>query len=203
MDNKKLDALEEAARALRDAKDREEALKGVAELRSLRVCFDREVEEAVRQASSGPAREPMSFLESLRLSRRLRSDDDAIKKQAMAEIRLEREKEDHLIERVGEKLKNPLYQEQVKARFRSRKWLFRLITLLLIAAMIPVLAAAGSLGLSGGATKLAVAVCLGLGYFYAKERLWRCPACDFRLPLNAKSGRSVAKLCPRCGASLS
>jgi len=203
MDKKEFEALEKDALALRDTKAREEALRGIAELRSLRARLDREAEEVMRKASQGPARETTGFIESIRYYRRLKSKDTVAQRQAMAELQLKHEKEDQLIKQVGEKLKNPTYQEQVKSRFQSRKWSFRFLTLLLIAALVPVMAAAHSLGLSSGAVTLVVTAFIAAGYFYGMERFWRCPACDYRLPLNVKSGRSVAKECRRCGAKLS
>jgi hypothetical protein len=118
-------------------------------------------------------------------------------------IKQTREKEDHLIKLTKDKLYNPVYRDQVKASFRSRKWLFRLISLLLVAMFFLVSANARAWGWEPYVNVVTIVLGFVLIYWYAGKRLWRCPACNFKLPFINKSDRSTTEHCPRCGAAFS
>lgn len=200
--NKELDALEKDIQSLRDVKDREEALRALSQLRSLRDSHDQEGAKAARKASHGPTRESISLLKSIELLHRLKSDNVDTKNSAIAEIRQRREREDQLIKQTAKTLRNPVYRNQVRDRFRVRKRLFRFTGVMLVATVFLVAANARSWGWSHEGTILALVIGFGLTYWYAANRLWRCPACNLKLPFVSNLDRSNIKQCRRCGALL-
>ncbi len=114
-------------------------------------------------------------------------------------------KEIKLINDVKEKLKHPTYKNKIKSDFKKKLYVFRLSVLILIAAAVITITIFNMLNIHNQAYILTFVISFLCAYFYLGAKLWKCPACGYKLNFLSKfrgtgyNYSSISK-CPRCFA---
>ncbi len=110
-----------------------------------------------------------------------------------------REREEHLIKEISEKLHNPKYKQEIKSAFRKRKYLFMTGSIMLIILL-------GYMTMKKISPVFSVSIFF-IGYYYLGYKFWRCPACNYRFDFISRGrlgGANISSInkCSRCQVPL-
>lgn len=227
MNEKEIDALEKNAMLLRSAKDREEALKAVAELRSLRTILDREAKFAVRKTPRSPDFRDFSFVKLVKLAfgavaflalcasliffalsvGYLLEGDTSTGTFTLLSIALSAIAATatilYLLGRKSQTERDVLERNPIARQFAKQKLLFQISALGLLVFTVFAITITASAVKEYGVAPYVVTFAFFFGYWLIGRKFWRCPSCGHQLSFLGKSiDRQSIQSCPSCHATL-
>ena len=230
MKEEELNALERDAKALRDPKDREEALKALAELRAAQSNFERELKAAARTVVRSPDFKnyniskfvklvfgaaafialcasliflvmPVGLLLEGNTSTGAFTLLSAALSAVVASAAIL-----YLLGRKSQEERDALERNPTARQFAKQKLLFQISTLGLFAVTVTAIVLTRQLLLQYRVVPYVVSfsfVLIFFGYWLLGRKFWRCPACGIRLSFMHRSrDRQSIENCPSCHATL-
>lgn len=227
MKEEELNALERDAKALRDPKDREEALKALAELRAAQSDFEIKLKAAVRTVPRSPDFKNFSLVKLVKLVfgaaaflalcasliflvlpiGHLLEGDTSTGTFTLLSLALSAIAASaaflYLLGRKSQEEREALERNPIARQFAKQKLLFQLSALGLLAFTVLAVVLTASVLKEYRVAPYVVSFGFLFGYWVLGQKFWRCPGCGTRLPFMRRyRDRQSIQNCPSCHATL-
>lgn len=139
------------------------------------------------------------------IKKALKAGTEEEKSELLNKYRRRATEEDAFKKTIQEKLKNPVFRQEIISEYKKRTLNFNILTIMLIVFSIGCCILLRQLQITNDIIMKIYCLAIGLiftgGYFYLRNKIWRCPVCGCKINIGSRfHGPKNPNSCDRCGA---